>query len=187
MKSDTHHKASGMAGYTCRQTFQAAFTLIELLVAMAILLIILAIVGQIFQQANMAWDTGKRNVEMTMKGRSVADLIAQELSQAIVSPPSYTDFTVDANGAVFWMLGEASATNNAARKVRYSWAGTIVTRSEDDAAAVALAEGIDKVAVQLGPVSAAIPLPSYVTVTVTVSNSLFQTKAFLFHRDRYLH
>jgi len=159
----------------------AAFTMIELLVAMAVLLIIVAIVGQIFQQANSAWSTGLRSVEMTMKGRSVADLIAQELSQAIYSS-TYPDFNVDANGADFWILGEASATTNAARKVKYDWSGTTLKRDN-----VELAEGIDKVDVTKGAVSASIPLPSYVTVSVRVATNIFQTKAFLHHRERYLY
>jgi hypothetical protein len=182
LKSDIDQNTSNMNGHSKQQHGVAAFTMIELLVAMSILMIIVAIVGQIFQQANVAWSTGMKSVETTMKGRSVANLIAQELSQAIISPSNYIDFTVDGSGATFWMLGEASATTNAARKVTYAWSGTTVTRNGVD-----LAEGIDKVAVQQGPVSAAIPLPPYITVTVTVSNSIFQTKAFLNHRERYLY
>ncbi len=157
----------------------AAFTMIELLVAMAILLIIVAIVAQIFQQANVAWSTGIRSVEMTMKGRSVADLIAQELSQA-VKTANYPDFAVNGSGADFWMLGDASNGSNAVSHVTYAWSGATFTRG-----GVVLAEGLDSVNVVLGPVSAATPLPPYITVSVSVSNNIFQTKAFLNNRFRY--
>ena len=159
-----------------------AFTLIELLVAMAILLILVGIIGQIFQQANIAWNTGLKNVEMTMKGRSVADMIAQELSQAIATNTG--DFKIDGGGAVFYKLSDATASNNysAISQITYGWSGSSVTRD-----GVELADGINKVQVDYTPGTPAVPLPTYVTVLVTVSNNIYQTKAFMRHRDRYLY
>ena len=159
-------------GAKCRGA-RSAFTLIELLVAMAILLIIVVIVAQIFQQANVAWGTGLRSVETTMKGRSLAELIAQDLSQAISS-----SYSVTAGGADFKKLGEVTVTNNyrAIWDVNYNWSGTTVKRDGID-----MAEGIDKVEVSpTGPT-----MPSSLTVTVTVSNSIFQTRVFLQNRERY--
>ena len=155
-----------------RRSASAAFTLLELLVAMAILLIIVAIVAQIFQQANVAWSTGLRSVETTIKGRSIADMIAQDLSQAIPA-----GFSVTAAGASFKMLGEASATNNynALWPVSYAWSGTTVTRDGID-----MAEGITKVDVT--PVGAT--MPASMLVTVTVSNDVFEARAFMHNRER---
>ncbi len=158
---------------------RSAFTLIELLVAMAILLIIVAIVTQIFAQANVAWNTGLRSVESTMKGRSVADMIAQDLSQAISS-----NFSVTASGADFLRLGEASALNNnrALWHVVYNWSGTTVTRKGSESeSAVDIADEITKV--EVVPTGAA--LPASVMITVTVSNNTFQSKAFMENRERY--
>jgi len=154
---------------------RSAFTLIELLVAMAILLIIVAIVAQIFQQANIAWNSGLRSVEATIKGRSIADMIAQDLSQAIPS-----NFSLTASGADFLKLGEATATNNnnAIWHVVYAWSGPTVTRD-----GVEMAEGVDKV--EVTPVGAT--LPASVLVTVTVSNNIFQAKAFMQNRERYFY
>lgn len=153
----------------------SAFTLIELLVAMAILLIIVVIVAQIFQQANLAWSTGVRSVEATIKGRSIADMIAQDLSQAISS-----NFSVSASGANFLKLGEASATNNnnAIWQVQYAWSGSTVTRDSVD-----MAEGITKVEVTPVPLAGS-PLPASMLVTVTVSNDVFQARAFMQNRER---
>jgi prepilin-type N-terminal cleavage/methylation domain-containing protein len=60
------------------------FTLIELLVATTILLIIVMISVQLFSKARSAWDTGARIADAGLKGRSVADFIAQEISQAVL-------------------------------------------------------------------------------------------------------
>jgi hypothetical protein len=122
-----------------------------------------------------------RSVEKTMKGRSVADLIVRELSQAVKNT-DYPDFTVDGSGADFWMLGDASAGSNAIRRVSYVWSGSTISRDGVD-----VVEGIDRVDVALGPVSAAIPLPPYITVAVVVSNNIFQSKAYLHNRCRYLY
>ncbi len=152
---------------------RSAFTLIELLVAMAILLIIVVIVAQIFQQANVAWSTGLRSVETTLKGRSLAEYIAQDLSQAIPS-----NFSVTASGADFLKLGEITATNSykAIWPVSYVWSGGIVKRD-----GISMAEGIDKVEVT----PAGFTMPSNLTVTVTVSNNIFQARVFMQNRERY--
>lgn len=159
-----------------RRGARSAFTLIELLVAMAILLIIVVIVAQIFQQANVAWSTGLRSVETTMKGRALAEIIAQDLSQAISS-----SYSVTAGGADFLKLGEVTAANGykAIWHVVYEWSGTTVKRDGVD-----MAEGIDKV--EVTPTTATgSAMPSNVTVAVTVSNTIFQTRAFLLNRERY--
>lgn len=164
------------------QTKRSAFTIIELLVAMAILLVIVAIVAQIFQQANVAWETGMRSVEVTMKGRSVADLIAQDLSQAIVS-----NYSVTATGAEFEKMGEPTAANQYQSRclVKYDWSGPIVRRSEGpldgSAPLVEMADGITKIEVD----PSGSDLPASATVTVTVSNNMFQAKAFMQNRERY--
>lgn len=168
-------RAPGTPQAAALQPRRAAFTLIELLVAVAILLIIVAIVAQIFQQANVAWETGMRNVEATMKGRAVADIIAQELAQAI---PSNGSYSVTAAGASFIKLGRADATNSfkALQPVAFSWSGGAVSRD-----GVPMAEGVDNVEVE--PTGGT--MPKYVTVTVTISNHIFQARAFMQNRERY--
>lgn len=161
--------------WECRSG-SSAFTLIELLVATAILLIIVAIVSQVFQQANVAWSTGLRSVENTMNGRSVANLIAEDLSQAVNTED--LTFSLTAGGADFWRLGNASSSNNnkALWNVTYSWGGGTVTRS-----GVEVAKNIDAVEVD----SVGGSFPEYVTVRVTVSSNAFETRAYMQNRGRY--
>lgn len=96
------------------------FTLVELLAAMSILVVITLIVSKLFQQASVAWDTGLRKAENTMKGRAIADYIAQDLVSAIQDDNLYKEFTGDGDAPAFWALGEASGTRRAVNYVTYS-------------------------------------------------------------------
>ncbi len=71
------------------------FTLIELLVAIAILMVIVLMMANIFQQSTRAWDTGMRQVETGLEARAVINMIQRELAEAIPAPagaPSPTPF-----------------------------------------------------------------------------------------------
>ena len=61
----------------------SGFTLLELLVSMVILMVIVLSTTKIFNASTVAWDTGSRKAEVNMTGRSVADFLAQEISQAV--------------------------------------------------------------------------------------------------------
>lgn len=62
---------------------QRGFTLIELLVAMAILMIIVLMLSNLFQQSTRAWDTGMRQTEVGLQARAAIHMIQRELSGAI--------------------------------------------------------------------------------------------------------
>jgi type II secretory pathway pseudopilin PulG len=114
-----------------------AFTLIELLIAMSILMMIVLMVSRLFQQIQTTWVRGAKRAELNMTGRSVADYIARELSQAVTGE-YYTIFNVPEGGstAEFFMLAPTSptergeqVTNRAVQFVRYTFESGVVKRS----------------------------------------------------------
>ena len=65
--------------------FRRAFTLVELLVSMVVLSIIIAAVAGLSNSTAQIWSGGERTVENNQTGRAVLEIIARELSQAVVS------------------------------------------------------------------------------------------------------
>lgn len=61
------------------------FTLIELLASMAILLLMMAMLFAAFNQASKAWMQGENRVETFQQARAALDMIARDLSQAVVN------------------------------------------------------------------------------------------------------
>jgi len=154
------------------------FTLIELLAAMAILVVIVFIVSRVFQQAGSAWQTGVGRAEVGMKGRALADFIAQELSQA-VSNDVYPYFTVGGSSADFVILGDASGpSTRAARRVEYSFSDKKVMRSVSGASPVELADKVDSLAFITNS------MPKFVDVRIGLTNGVYQSRAYFYNRGR---
>jgi hypothetical protein len=57
----------------------------EVMVATAILVLIVALLASIVGQVNKAWASGQQRVESFQSGRAILELIARELSQAVIS------------------------------------------------------------------------------------------------------
>ena len=80
----------------------SGFTLLELLVAMAILGILVLIMGQIFHQSSVAWDSGLRKAKGNMSARAALGFMSRELSGAIAYrdniPNPKLDVDMRANG-----------------------------------------------------------------------------------------
>jgi hypothetical protein len=160
--------------------------LLELLVAMTILLIVVMIVAQLFQQARLVVDSGTRRAEMNMKGRAVADFMAQELSMA-VRRPTHPEFTVSGAGADFYMLGDATTATRAAQRVQYALVAGVATRNTQP-----LCDGLDGIEfVEDVAPYASNALPLFVDVRVTVSDGgtpptlrVFESRACMLHRQR---
>ena len=147
----------------------SGFTLIELLVAMTILVIITLIVARIFQQAGVAWDTGTRKVEQLMNGRAVTDFLAQQLSHAVATNGATTFPTT--MPATFYVLEEANAGTGAIRQVTYAATNLVGGISDSD---ITIAKYGDE----------STGLPVYGTVTVTISNNVYQTGFYFLNRNR---
>ena len=168
------------------------FTLIELLAAMAILVVIVFIVSRVFQQAGSAWQTGVGRAETGMKGRALADFIAQELSQA-VSNDVYPYFTVGVSSAEFVILGDASGpSERAAKKVNYSFSGEKITRSVK----LQTTPPVPSASFSGGTSSADLAdevnslefitdsMPKFVDVRIGLTNGVYQSRAYFYNRDR---
>lgn len=59
------------------------FSLIEVLVATAILVIIVGMVGMVFRQSSMSWDSGIHSADDTSKTRAVIGAMARDLRSAV--------------------------------------------------------------------------------------------------------
>jgi len=97
---------------------RAAFTLIELLVAMGILMVIVLMMANLFQQSTRAWDAGMRQTGAGLEARAVIGMLQQELSQAVAD--TNMSFSASGNSLDFWTLGDLTGTNREPRRVRYS-------------------------------------------------------------------
>lgn len=69
----------------CARDPRRAFTLVELLVSMAVLSIIIVAIAGLSNSTAQIWSGGERTVENNQTGRAVLEIIARELSQAVVS------------------------------------------------------------------------------------------------------
>jgi prepilin-type N-terminal cleavage/methylation domain-containing protein len=72
-----------LATGTNEQDARAGFTILELLCAMAVLLIIVMMMGEIFTHSSRAWEIGTGQAENNTAGRAAIEFLARELSQAI--------------------------------------------------------------------------------------------------------
>lgn len=166
-----------------RITSRSGFSLIELLVAMSVLLIVLMICSQIFQQARSAWATGQDMVDMNMTGRAVVDCIARELSMAV-------DANVGANSITFTKLSEATPTDFAALpSITYALSGDLKRNGVAICPGVAAATPCPGISdLQFSPVTNR--LPDYVDIIVTVGfldsarTNQYQSRVYFPNRKR---
>lgn len=177
---------------------QLAFTLIELLAAMAILVVIVLIVGMVFQRASVAWDTGMRRADMNMTGRAVADFMAQEMSQAVLGG-SNSIFSIASSKAEFIAIGQAESSGmRAARRIVYDLSGNRITRTvslPDGGSPETMDMCEEDNGLQLGfeeGAGAGTELPAFVDIKVTVSDggtppllTIYQSRAAFANRSRY--
>lgn len=106
-----------------------AFTLIEVLVSMTILVVIVLLVTNLFDQASKNWRVGIDNVEMNNAARAALDLMTRELESAVAGPiesaclNGATDLQfvmLDSNDVEFISLAQTpDAKHRALRAIRY--------------------------------------------------------------------
>lgn len=167
---------------------KSGFTLIELMVAMAILLIILVICAQIFQQARVAWSSGQDLVDMNMTGRAVVDCIFQELTQAVD-----TNVVISASSITFTKIGTAASGTPALQEVTYNFDGSYVLRNSvkicPSASVSTPRPGIMSLA--FSPTTTPGVLPDYVDIVATVGIQgsalidTYKTRVCFPNRKRY--
>jgi len=114
------------------------FTLLELIVAMVILAILILIMGAIFHQSSVAWDSGIRKAKGNMSARAAIGFMSRELSEAIAytgdPEPKLGPVIIDGRPFIsFARLTHASATNRrAAYLVSYAVTNEVLVRTQTD-------------------------------------------------------
>ena len=97
---------------------QGAFTLIELLVSLTVVAFIVVMVTNLSSSTMQIWSGGERAVENNQTGRAVLEIVARELSQAVVSsklpfvqdPVLPSDANQRPSNSIFW-VAPLSSTN----------------------------------------------------------------------------
>ncbi len=78
---------------------RTGLTLIELLVAIAIMVIIVLAVAQLFQQSTVAWESGYRRTRTAMVGRAIVGYVAEDVGVAV-----WDGAGMSAPGMSFWIV-----------------------------------------------------------------------------------
>jgi prepilin-type N-terminal cleavage/methylation domain-containing protein len=150
-------------------TSARGFTLIELLVAMSLLMVIVLMLSNLFQQSTRAWGTGLRQAEIGLEARAAINIIEHDLSQAVASSNPGQQFTATPTELTFAMF---SRTNSTIEQVTYDFSAVSgLTRND-----VKLVGGdsIDSFSVSVpsvGSVSGSTELPDLVAISLTMSSS----------------
>ncbi len=128
MAIKTRIRVSGVSVCGLRSAV-CGFTLIELLVAMGILMVIVLMMANLFQQSTRSWEGGMRQAEVGLEARAVVNMIQDELSQAVASP-NLDGFIAGGDELQFYTLGrDASTTNRQFKRVRYARSGRVLQKT----------------------------------------------------------
>ncbi len=113
---------------------RSGFSLIEVLVATALLVIIVGMVGFVFRQSSMSWNSGIHSAEGSMMVRSVIGALERDLRSAVDAREFGLNQTFSGSDLEFIALvppeqnkGDSEKEERAIMKVRYS-GGTRVER-----------------------------------------------------------
>jgi prepilin-type N-terminal cleavage/methylation domain-containing protein len=144
------------------------FTLIELLVAMSLLMVIVLMLSNLFQQSTRSWGIGLRQAEIGLQARAAINLIEQDLSQAVASSNYFFSPIAEGSTLEFYMFSRNPTNDAAIEKVKYSVSGSILKRNDVD-----LVKPVDGFSVTpLYSVAAdQAVLPDLVEISLTMSSS----------------
>ncbi len=76
-------KVQGLKSKASRRNAATGFTLIELLVAMGILMMIVLMLANLFQQSTRAWNAGLHQTALGLEARAVINMIQRDVSMAL--------------------------------------------------------------------------------------------------------
>ena len=120
-------RSGGASFVVLKSRVARAFTLVELLVSMTVLVLLIAMLGQLSFQATSAWTTGESNKDRLQSLRAITDLFSSELQSALlpvdrsntatglqlIVDPQTTNPTPFLNkDAIFWQAPVASNQKN---------------------------------------------------------------------------
>ena len=111
-------------------TLNQGFSLIEVLVATALLVMIVGMIGFVFRQSSMSWDSGTRRADGISQIRAVAGAIERDLRLAVDAREFGMQNVFRANSLSFVILSDPDPDNpndRALEKVEYT-PGETVTR-----------------------------------------------------------
>lgn len=122
--------------------FAAGFSMIEVLVAATILIVIVMMLGMLFQQTSLAWRTGTRRADSFMQVRSAVGAIQRDASAAVDArflPEQFLDGQQNFSGGslLFYTLTGAvevdkngtTTYNRNLKKITYDSAGNRVEKT----------------------------------------------------------
>jgi type II secretory pathway pseudopilin PulG len=159
---------------------RAAFTLIELLVAMGLLMIIVLMLANLFQQSTRAWDSGMRQAEVGLEARAAINTLQQDLSRAVCATNEMF------NPLTFDMLTDSGPGGSAIQSVSYAGGGSKITRSFDGTT-VDLVRGVDvvfDVKPQWVDGKERPGLPDYVDISLSMTSNRDNSEVRVYVADR---
>ncbi len=173
---------------------RSAFSLIEVLVATALLVMIVGMIGFVFRQSSMSWDSGIRRAEGTTRVRAVIGAIERDLRAAVDAREFGMTQTFSANSMTFVALLEPESGNPYQRvptQITYT-GGTSVERtakrltssgsswsaSGNDRSTLLESDGNAKVSVRYDCVSPPSDTPGGLPAYVTIQAELVTEDAF---------
>lgn len=113
----------------------AGFTLLEILLAMTILMIIMVMLTTMFDQSAGTWESGIRETSRALEGRTVVNLIAEDLELAVMNETLADDLPdqmlASGNSISFYRRAEPTEDTRALKLVTYTGANG-VKRTERD-------------------------------------------------------
>jgi len=177
-KNEQSRVRSVVYGLQSAVSSRAAFTLIELLVAMSLLMVIVLMLANLFQQSTRAWDAGLRQAEVGLEARAAINIIQKDLSRAVCA----TNVTFDPY--YFDILNDSATNLPAIQSVVYD--SDPVTRSVDGEPASTLVEGGTLVieARWADGSSGGFGLPDYFDITLDMTTSKEFSEVRVYAEDR---
>ena len=109
---------------------RSAFSLIEVLVATALLVMVVGMIGFVFRQSSMSWDSGIQRAEGISQVRAVMGAIERDLRLAVDAREFGMDNDFSRNGLTFIALvdPEAGSNDRVPTQIEYT-SGTTVQRT----------------------------------------------------------
>ncbi len=109
------------------RTCKSGFTLIELLAAMAILVVLVFMVGNLFTHSTAIWEQGMRRADINTAGRAALDFMHREISTALLTDDipmhiTWNPADTERGNDIYFVTsaGQSGVNNRSISEIRYS-------------------------------------------------------------------